>query len=264
MVIDDRDAPIAGASVQVDQVHGSTVATNADGEFLIQALPPNEPLTVSAWAEGYIGGSGVRLTHPSEGTELTLVLERGNCVTVELEGDQPIALSMRPQGRPAGARLLRLTPGDATETCGLLDRDMVDVQVLADGGRVPVRFGLGDTEFSSAHVWAVSPGADLKVVLPDAEPSIVSGHVTVGGQPAMDALVLLTQNVQTKACMRPTVGGALRAVVTDVNGDFELSPVPGAAVELGLYVEDPESGRVWCQTINGGGYHLLTDEGTRD
>lgn len=104
----------------------------------------------------------------------------------------------------------------------------------------------------------------MEVVLPDVEPSIVSGHVAVGGQPAADALVLLTQNVQTKTCMRPTVGDALRAAVTDVNGDFELAAIPGAAAELGLYVEDPESARVWCRAVNGAGYYLLTDEGPRD
>ena len=75
-VVQNEDGePIAGATVRV-QTRAFATQTDAAGHFTLSGLPPDRPLTLTAWAPGYyIGGGGEEHTYSPNTDGIVLTLE---------------------------------------------------------------------------------------------------------------------------------------------------------------------------------------------
>jgi hypothetical protein len=68
----DANGPVAGATVRI-KATDNNVITNADGHFVLSGLSDNEPVALTAWAEGYYIGGGKAMYLPGD-SDIEIVL----------------------------------------------------------------------------------------------------------------------------------------------------------------------------------------------
>lgn len=71
-VVKDNKGPVQGAIVRLQTTEVSTT-TDALGRFHFDALKPDVPVSISAWAPGYYIGGGDEVIPPADNVQLTLI-----------------------------------------------------------------------------------------------------------------------------------------------------------------------------------------------
>jgi hypothetical protein len=71
-LVRDANGPVAGATVRVKATENKVI-TDIEGNFVLSGLSPNEPVVLTAWAEGYyIGGGQARYLPGDSDIEIVL------------------------------------------------------------------------------------------------------------------------------------------------------------------------------------------------
>ena len=73
----DQDGPVAGATVRIQATLNQTL-TDEQGRFALSGLPMNQPLTISAWKDGYYCAKITGILPPRKDISLTLRLYQTN------------------------------------------------------------------------------------------------------------------------------------------------------------------------------------------
>jgi len=250
-VHDDQGQPLEGAEVRMD---GQSARTDVDGHAYLPAVTPGRDIVVEVSKEGfatYGGLIGLSLGHPvpqgkiqyrlakacrldvsisssvgGRGDALVLVMPDNPLAAVDGQrglGGYPISAKDYPWHR---INPKRLSPGGRL-TYGDLPPRRVAVRVFHEGAEA-------DPAVSIVHL---RPDRNEQVDVEMKETERVLGRVTIDGEPAADARVVLEAPDRTAATLQyfseapyfleavalPALPVAYQEVTTDASGEFVLS-----------------------------------------
>ena len=207
------EGPMAPAPTQV--VHTS-LRTNEDGEFVVTGLPPGR-VEVIARAPGHRAGRSPRLQLTAGRTreDVELVLEEGGHVTGHV---------MDEHGRAADARIEARIENDPVPRYFVTDAR--GAFRLEDVGGTVLLFVASDDRPTLERIVDVRGGRteDLAITLDAGRRTVRAVVLDPQGDPVEDALV----RIETMAAGT----GQPRTLVTDANGEIELTAAPPGLLSL--------------------------------
>ncbi len=238
-VIDEQDAPVAGAHVAIDSHPTIVVESDASGNFVFEGLMPRDYRIEATGGERYAGPARLRLTDKAE--PVTLRMKKAGTVEVivtEIEGGKPVA----------GATVeLRSTLTWTAKT------DAKGTAMLRGVGSVWAPLVVSAPGFANSAIMLSTsgdPAAPAKVTLALAHGAALSGRVVdEEGKPVGDARVVATSASEPFPVVDPRRDG----VQTKADGTFTFPVL--AAGTWRLTASDTKHGPATSPPITVDGIH---------